>query len=97
VPSGRRSRILAPETGGSGILQVEPLLALGSTPQLFVVAAMGAPFAGAVRALLTGIVRVVELTGALPMPLRVIITGMASAMMAQALRGRPVYTELRQC
>jgi H+/Cl- antiporter ClcA len=67
-----------------------------STPAMFVVAAMGALFAGTVRAPLTAIVLIVELTGAFDASLSVIITCMAASLVAEALGGKPIYSELRK-
>lgn len=67
-----------------------------STPGMFAVAAMGALFAATVRAPLTGIVLVVELTGAHEALLTIILTCLSSTLTAQALGGRPIYSQLLQ-
>jgi H+/Cl- antiporter ClcA len=69
---------------------------LFSTPTMFVIAAMGAMFAGTVRAPLTGIVLIVELTGAFDAGLTIIITCMTASLAAEALSGKPIYRQLRQ-
>jgi H+/Cl- antiporter ClcA len=69
---------------------------LFSTPTMFVIAAMGAMFAGTVRAPLTGIVLIVELTGAFDAGLTIIITCMTASLAAEALSGKPIYRQLKQ-
>jgi H+/Cl- antiporter ClcA len=69
---------------------------LASTPGMFIVAAMGAMFAGTVRAPLTGIVLILELTGAYDATLTILITCMTASLAAQMLDGKPIYGELRR-
>jgi len=61
---------------------------------LFVAAGMGALFSATVRAPLTGIVLVVELTGNLGQVLPITIACIASTVVAHSLGGRPIYTAL---
>lgn len=63
-------------------------------PESFAVAAMGALFAATVRAPLTGIVLVVELTGAYDAVLTITITCLAATFTAESLGGRPIYRAL---
>lgn len=69
-----------------------PTLALA--PEMFAVAAMGALFAATVRAPLTGIILVIELTGAQALALPIIITCLAATFTAEGLGGRPIYSSL---
>ncbi len=69
---------------------------LDSSAGMFAVAAMGALFAATVRAPLTGIVLVVELTGAYGSLLTIILTCLMATFTAQFLNGKPIYHELRQ-
>ena len=69
---------------------------LTSTPLMFTVAAMGALFAGTVRAPLTGIVLIIELTGAFDASLSIIITCAMATIVAGALSGTPIYSQLRK-
>jgi H+/Cl- antiporter ClcA len=70
------------------------LAGLGLNPGLFAVAAMGALFAATVRAPLTGIILVIELTGALDLGLPIILTCLAATFTAEALGGQPIYSLL---
>ena len=67
---------------------------LGLSPGLFAVAAMGALFAATVRAPLTGIILVIELTGALDLGLPIILTCLGATFTAEALGGQPIYSLL---
>ena len=69
-----------------------PTLALA--PEVFAVAAMGALFAATVRAPLTGVILVIELTGAQVLALPIILTCLAATFAAEGLGGRPVYSAL---
>jgi CIC family chloride channel protein len=68
--------------------------AVSPATALFVVAGMGALFSATVRAPLTGIVLVIELTGNLGQVLPVTIACIASTVVAHSLGGRPIYTAL---
>jgi H+/Cl- antiporter ClcA len=69
-----------------------PSLALA--PGVFAVAAMGALFAATVRAPLTGIILVIELTGAQVLALPIILTCLTATFTAEAMGGRPIYSLL---
>ncbi len=69
-----------------------PSLALA--PEVFAVAAMGALFAATVRAPLTGIILVIELTGAQALALPIILTCLAATFTAEGMGGRPIYSSL---
>lgn len=60
----------------------------------FAIAGMGALFASTVRAPLTGIILVLEMTDNYHLILPMIITCLGATMLAQALGGRPLYTVL---
>lgn len=68
--------------------------ALALAPEVFAVAAMGALFAATVRAPLTGIILVIELTGAQALALPIILTCLAATFTAEGMGGRPVYSAL---
>jgi len=69
---------------------------LVSTPTIFAIAAMGAIFSGSVRAPLTGIILIIEITGAFGSSLPIIIACMMAAITAEGLSGEPIYNELKQ-
>lgn len=60
----------------------------------FAIAGMGALFASTVRAPLTGIILVLEMTDNYQLILPMIITCLGATMLAQALGGRPLYSVL---
>ncbi|WP_242513317.1 H(+)/Cl(-) exchange transporter ClcA [Halochromatium salexigens] len=68
--------------------------ALAQAPEVFAVAAMGALFAATVRAPLTGIILVIELTGAQALALPIILTCLAATFTAEGMGGRPIYSSL---
>jgi CIC family chloride channel protein len=55
---------------------------------------MGAVFAGSVRAPLTGILLILEVTGAYDATLALVTACLAATITAQALRGQPIYRQL---
>lgn len=65
-------------------------------PGAFTVAAMGALFAATVRAPVTGVILVLELTANYNMALAIIITCLTATFAAEALGGKPVYRLLLQ-
>ena len=71
---------------------IAPALALDA--EVFAVAAMGALFAATVRAPLTGIILVIELTGAQTLALPIILTCLSATFTAEGLGGRPIYSAL---
>jgi H+/Cl- antiporter ClcA len=94
VPGGIFAPMLALGTLAGvafGHLVSAVLPAAVATPGMFAVAGMGALFAATVRAPLTGIVLVLELTGAHQAGLTVILTCLSATFTAQALGGRPIY------
>ncbi len=63
-------------------------------PGIFAVAGMGALFAATVRAPLTGIILVIEMTANYTLILPLIVTCLTATVVAHALGGRPIYTVL---
>lgn len=97
LPGGIFAPILALGTICGGIFAamisfLAPPLALA--PEVFAVAAMGALFAATVRAPLTGIILVIELTGAQAIALPIILTCLAATFTAEGMGGRPIYSAL---
>ena len=74
------------------LLHLAPTLSLA--PGIFAVAAMGALFAATVRAPLTGVILVIELTGSHGLALPIILTCLAATFTAQGLGGEPIYSLL---
>ena len=102
VPAGIFSPMLAFATMMGlifGVL-IEAGLAWGSLPvppmigAAFAVAAMGGLFSATIRAPLVGVVLVVELTGGYELILPVIVTCVTAHVVAEWLRGRPIYEVL---
>jgi len=63
-------------------------------PGAFAIAGMGGLFAATVRAPITGILLVIEMTSNYEMILPLIVTCLGATMVAQSLGGRPIYTQL---
>ncbi|WP_115719716.1 H(+)/Cl(-) exchange transporter ClcA [Gallaecimonas mangrovi] len=63
-------------------------------PGTFAIAGMGALFAATVRAPLTGIILVIEMTNNYLLILPLLITCLGATMVAQALGGKPLYGQL---
>jgi chloride channel protein, CIC family len=63
-------------------------------PGRFAIAGMGGLFAASVRAPITGILLVIEMTSNYEMILPLIVTCLGATMVAQTLGGRPIYTQL---
>jgi hypothetical protein len=97
LPGGIFAPMLALGTiAGALFAELVTLLApsLALAPGVFAVAAMGALFAATVRAPLTGIILVVELTGAEMLALPIILTCLTATFTAEALGGHPIYSLL---
>ncbi|MCX4632204.1 ClC family H(+)/Cl(-) exchange transporter [Streptomyces sp. NBC_01443] len=74
-----------------------PLLPVHSAgPGAFAVAGMAALFAGVVRAPVTGVVLVVEMTGATPLLVPLLIACFAATVTADRLGSEPIYDSLRR-
>ena len=67
---------------------------LGLEPGMFAIAGMGALFAATVRAPITGILLVIEMTNNYHLILPLIITTLGATMLAQVLGGQPIYSLL---
>ncbi|SIQ34436.1 chloride channel protein, CIC family [Aeromonas sp. RU39B] len=67
---------------------------LGIEPGAFAIAGMGALFAATVRAPITGIVLVTEMTDNYQLILPMMITTVGATLMAQWLGGRPIYSQI---
>jgi len=97
LPGGIFAPLLALGTiGGAAFHHLVTWLTpgLGLSPEIFAVAAMGALFAATVRAPLTGIILVIELTGANALALPIILTCLSATFTAEGLGGRPIYSLL---
>ena len=102
VPAGIFSPMLtfATTVGLIGGVLAEMALAQASLPvppmigAAFAVAAMGGLFSSTIRAPLVGVVLVVELTGGYELILPIIVTCITAHVVAEALRGRPIYEVL---
>ncbi|MDB6127165.1 MAG: Chloride channel core [Verrucomicrobia bacterium] len=69
--------------------------ALAPHPEIFAVLGMGALFTAIVRAPLTGIVLMIELTGKYDFMLPLLVSCLAAYGVAEGLRNRPIYDALR--
>lgn len=67
---------------------------LGIDPGMFAIAGMGALFSATVRAPITGILLVIEMTNNYYLILPLIITGLGAVIFAQLLGGQPIYSQL---
>jgi CIC family chloride channel protein len=101
--SGAAGGIFAPllvigALGGlaSGILAHAVTPALAPRPEVFAVLGMGALLTAIVRAPLTGIVLMIELTGQYDFMLPLLVSCFAAYGIAEALRNEPIYEALRE-
>ncbi|TQP41197.1 H(+)/Cl(-) exchange transporter ClcA [Vibrio cholerae] len=67
---------------------------LNIEPGMFAIAGMGALFAATVRAPITGILLVIEMTNNYHLILPLIITSLGAVIFAQLLGGQPIYSQL---
>jgi len=67
---------------------------LNIEPGMFAIAGMGALFAATVRAPITGILLVIEMTNNYYLILPLIITCLGAVIIAQMLGGQPIYSQL---
>lgn len=79
---------------GAGVHAFLPAWAV--YPETFAVIGMGALFTATVRAPLTGIVLMVELTGKYDFMLPLLVSGFAAYGIAEALGDKPIYEALRE-
>jgi CIC family chloride channel protein len=63
-------------------------------PAVFAIAGMGALFSATVRAPITGILLVIEMTNNYHLILPLIITALGATVIAQAMGGQPIYSQL---
>ncbi|MFD1804043.1 H(+)/Cl(-) exchange transporter ClcA [Mixta tenebrionis] len=77
-----------------GMASAALLPSLTLDPGTFAIAGMGALFAASVRAPLTGIVLVLEMTDNYQLILPMIITCLGATLVAQFLGGKPIYSTL---
>ena len=90
-------RALATTVGLAVAMVMEMAMASGGMPvppsmsQAFAIAAMGGLFTASIRAPLVGVVLAVELTGAYALILPLLVTCITAHVIAEWLRGRPVY------
>ncbi|KXF83384.1 H(+)/Cl(-) exchange transporter ClcA [Enterovibrio coralii] len=79
-----------------GMISMHLFPNMAITPGMFAIAGMGALFAATVRAPITGILLVIELTHKYELILPLLITTLGATMTAQALGGKPLYSQLLQ-
>jgi len=77
-----------------GIVAADLFPGFVAEPAVYAVAGMGALFAATVRAPVTGIVLVVEMTDNYALILPLLMTCLGATFIAQALGGKPLYSEL---
>ncbi|WP_198666024.1 H(+)/Cl(-) exchange transporter ClcA [Tropicimonas sp. IMCC34043] len=81
---------------GFGMIADQIFPGLSIDPEAFAVVGMGAFFAGVVRAPLTGIVLVTEMTGSSSLLLPLLSGCFGSMLVSEALGDHPIYTSLRR-
>ncbi|MDE1210697.1 H(+)/Cl(-) exchange transporter ClcA [Vibrio aestuarianus] len=77
-----------------GLIAQGLLPELSIDPGMFAIAGMGALFAATVRAPITGILLVIEMTNNYYLILPLIITSLGAVIFAQMLGGQPIYSQL---
>lgn len=77
-----------------GLIAVALFPELNIEPGMFAIAGMGALFAATVRAPITGILLVIEMTNNYYLILPLIITCLGAVIFAQMLGGQPIYSQL---
>lgn len=77
-----------------GVAATDLFPVYGLEPGTFAIAGMGALFAASVRAPLTGIVLVLEMTNNYQLILPMIITCLGATLLAQFLGGKPLYSSI---
>ena len=99
--SGAAGGILAPMLAlgtlfgmGFGHIAQDMFPNLVSHPGFFTVAGMGALFSSTVRAPMTGIILVIEMTWNYQMILPLMITCISAVVVAEILGGKPIYSQL---
>ncbi|SHO57671.1 H(+)/Cl(-) exchange transporter ClcA [Vibrio quintilis] len=99
--SGAPGGIFAPMLGlgtlfgyAFGLIAASAFPELSIDPGTFAIAGMGALFAATVRAPITGIILVIEMTNNYYLILPLIITALGAVVFAQLLGGEPIYSQL---
>jgi CIC family chloride channel protein len=77
-----------------GVVAADLFPSFVAEPTVYAIAGMGALFAATVRAPVTGIVLVVEMTDSYELILPLLITCLGATFVAQAIGGKPLYAEL---
>ena len=77
-----------------GVLMADLFPLYHLQPATFAIAGMGALLAASVRAPLTGIVLVLEMTDNYQLILPMIVTGLGATLLAQFLGGKPLYSSI---
>lgn len=77
-----------------GVVAAELFPSFVADPTVYAIAGMGALFAATVRAPVTGIVLVVEMTDSYELILPLLITCLGATFVAQVIGGKPLYAEL---
>lgn len=77
-----------------GLIAASMFPELNIEPGMFAIAGMGALFSATVRAPITGILLVIEMTNNYYLILPLIITGLGATIFAQLLGGQPIYSQL---
>ena len=81
---------------GFGVICSQQFSHMELSHGMFAIAGMGGLFAATVRAPVTGILLVIELTRNYSLILPLLFTTLGATMMAQALGGKPIYSRLLQ-
>lgn len=79
-----------------GIVSIDLFPAMGLKVGMFAIAGMVGLFTAAVRAPVTGLLLVVELTGSFSLVLPMMSTALGATLVAQMLGGQPIYSMLLQ-
>ena len=77
-----------------GIVANDVIFNLGVEPMVFAIVGMSALFSATVRAPITGIILVAEMTHSFDLLMPLLITSLSSVIIANALGGRAIYTVL---
>jgi CIC family chloride channel protein len=88
--------VVGAQVGWLFALAVPDWVRMGMSPESFAVVGMAALFIGVVRAPLTGILLIVELTGAYTLLLPLLAAGATAMLIPSLLRLRPVYEVLKE-
>ena len=95
-PGEGERKALISAGAGAGLAAHAVAPAWASHPEIFAVLGMGALLTSIVRAPLTGIVLMIELTGKYDFMLPLLVSCFAAYGVAEALRDVPIYEALRE-